>query len=154
VAGAPEALAYAVEQSCRIKAHIVELDEHESGVRAHLNFGHTFGHAIEAGSGYGNWLHGEAVAAGMVLAAQLSHRLGRLSAQDVVHIRTLLERAGLPVVAPPFGSARYLELMSHDKKAQGGRLQFVLLEKLGAACVSEAREDEVTAVLEHVAVHA
>jgi 3-dehydroquinate synthase len=150
----PEPLAYAIEHSCRMKAEVVELDEHESGLRAHLNFGHTFGHAIEAGTGYGTWLHGEAVGAGMVLASQLSRRMGYLSSDDVTRISQLLTRAGLPVTAPNLGSKRYLELMGHDKKVRGGRLQFILLQKLGAAVVSEAPETMVAEVVDQPAVHA
>jgi 3-dehydroquinate synthase len=154
VAREPEALAYAIEQSCRTKAEVVEIDEREGGLRAHLNFGHTFGHAIEAGTGYGTWLHGEAVAAGMVLASQLSHRMGYLSAEDVARVTALLGRAGLPVDAPDLGRRRYLELMGHDKKVEGGRLQFILLKKLGDAFVSEAPEAALNGVLEQLAVHA
>jgi 3-dehydroquinate synthase len=150
----PEALAYAIEHSCRMKAEVVELDEHESGLRAQLNFGHTFGHAIEAGTGYGTWLHGEAVAAGMVLAAQLSRRMGFLSSDDVGLVNQLLTRAGLPTKAPNLGSKRYLDLMGHDKKVQGGRLQFILLQKLGCAVVSEAPDSVVADVVDQRTVHA
>jgi 3-dehydroquinate synthase len=149
-----EALAYAVEQSCRNKAEVVALDERESGVRALLNFGHTFGHAIEAGTGYGTWLHGEAVAAGMVQAAQLSHRMGHISENDVDRVVTLLTRAGLPVCAPDLGHERYLELMGHDKKVEGGRLQFVLLKQIGSAFVSGAPQAALTEVLKQPALHA
>jgi 3-dehydroquinate synthase len=148
-----EALVYAIEHSCRMKAQVVELDEHEGGLRAHLNFGHTFGHAIEAGTGYGTWLHGEAVAAGMVLACQLSCRMGYLSSDDVTRVSQLLTRAGLPVTAPNLGSTRYLELMGHDKKVHGGRLQFILLQKLGAAFVSEAPNRLVAEVVDQPAIH-
>jgi len=129
------ALARAVERSVEIKAEVVALDERETGPRALLNFGHTFGHAIEAGMGYGKWLHGEAVAAGMMMAADLSARLGQLRASDVARVRALLERAGLPVVAPALGGDRYLELMSIDKKAESGRIRFILLERLGSAYI-------------------
>jgi 3-dehydroquinate synthase len=149
-----EALAHAIEESCRSKAEVVALDERENGVRAHLNLGHTFGHAIEAGTGYGTWLHGEAVAAGMVLAAQVSQRLGHLSVADVKRITALLVRAGLPVEAPDLGFERYLDLMGHDKKVEGGRLKFVLLEGIGHAFVSEAPRDALSAVLNRPAVHA
>ena len=131
-----EPLTHAIERSCVIKAEIVALDERENGVRALLNLGHTFGHAIEAGLGYGSWLHGEAVAAGMVLAAKLSHRLGLIAAQDVARMSALLASAGLPVTAPDLGLERYLELMSHDKKVEGGRIRFVLLKRIGEAFVS------------------
>ncbi|MBI2509027.1 MAG: 3-dehydroquinate synthase, partial [Betaproteobacteria bacterium] len=129
-------LTHAIERSCAIKAEIVALDERESGVRVLLNFGHTFGHAIEAGLGYGSWLHGEAVAAGMALAARLSQRLGLIPAQDVARMSALLSRAGLPVTAPDLGLTRYLELMGHDKKVEGGRIRFVLLKRIGEAFVS------------------
>jgi 3-dehydroquinate synthase len=149
-----EALAYAIEQSCRNKAEVVALDEREGDVRAQLNFGHTFGHAIEAGTGYGTWLHGEAVAAGMVLAAQLSQRMGYLGDEDVERVTRVLSRAGLPVSAPDLGRERYLELMEHDKKVQGGKLQFVLLKEIGSAFVSEASSRELAEVLDLTAVHA
>lgn len=154
VAREPEALAYAIENSCRNKAEVVALDERESGLRAYLNFGHTFGHAIEAGTGFGTWLHGEAVAAGMLLAARLSERMGHITAKDVERVRSLLSRAGLPVQAPDLGRERYLELMGHDKKAEGGRLRFILLRKIGAAFVSEAHEAALAATLDQPAVHA
>lgn len=130
------ALAHAVRRSCEIKARIVAADEREHGQRALLNLGHTFGHAIETATGYGTWLHGEAVALGMLLAADLSQRLGWLDAAAVQRVRALLERAGLPVVAPRFGAARALELMGMDKKVQQGRIRLVLLRGLGAGVVS------------------
>lgn len=133
----PEALAYAIERSCAIKAEIVALDERETGERALLNFGHTFGHAIEAGLGFGGWLHGEAVAAGMVLAARLSQRLGLIAAGDTARVSAILAAAGLPVKAPELGLARYLELMGHDKKVEGGRNRFILLKRVGDAFVSD-----------------
>src|SRR5690606_25381302 len=111
------ALARAIVRSVEIKAEIVALDERESGPRALLNFGHTFGHAIEAGLGFGTWLHGEAVGAGMVMAADLSQRLGLIDAADCRRIRELIRRAGLPVAGPALGADRYMELMSVDKKA-------------------------------------
>ncbi len=129
-----EALIYAIERSCRCKADIVAADERESGKRALLNLGHTFGHAIETGMGYGQWLHGEAVAAGMVLAADLSARHGWLASQDVERLRALLVRAKLPVAAPQEMSRdRFLELMSVDKKALDGGLRLVLLDHIGRA---------------------
>ena len=131
-----EALAYAIERSCANKAEVVARDERESGPRALLNFGHTFGHAIEAGTGYGTWLHGEAIAAGMLLAAKLSHRLGLIPAEDVRRLGALLAGAGLPLDPPELGLARYLELMGHDKKVEGGRVRFVLLRRIGEAYVS------------------
>ncbi|MES2561907.1 MAG: 3-dehydroquinate synthase [Pseudomonadota bacterium] len=148
-----EALAYAIEESCRNKAEVVGVDERESGQRALLNFGHTFGHAIEAGTGFGTWLHGEAVAAGMVLAAELSQRMGYLSHVDVERITTILTRAGLPVTAPDLGCERYIELMSHDKKVSGGKLKFVLLEHMGCAKVSEAPVSALYEVLKIPAPH-
>lgn len=129
----PEALGHAVLHSIAIKADIVGKDERESGVRQLLNFGHTFGHAIETGLGYGAWLHGEAVAAGMVMAADLSRRLGFLTEADLGRIRSLLQRAGLPTAAKGITPERMHRLMSVDKKAKEGRVHFVLLEKLGVA---------------------
>jgi len=133
----PEALAYAIERSCANKADVVSCDEREIGPRALLNFGHTFGHAIEAGTGYGAWLHGEAVAAGMLLAAKLSQRLGLVAAEDVRRLGAVLKEAGLPLEAPTLGMERYLELMGHDKKVEGGRIRFVLLKRIGEATVSD-----------------
>jgi len=130
-----DALAYAVRRSCELKAQVVAEDERETGVRAILNFGHTFGHALEAGVGYGQWLHGEAVAAGMVMAAELSVRAGLLARADAARVRALLERAGLPVVGPALPPERIIELMQVDKKAAGGRLRFVLLQQVGSAVV-------------------
>jgi 3-dehydroquinate synthase len=149
-----DALSHAIEQSCRNKAEVVALDERESDVRALLNFGHTFGHAIEAGTGYGVWLHGEAVAAGMVLAARLSQRLGYLDAADVSRVVELLVRARLPVDPPDLGLERYLELMGHDKKVEGGRMKFILLEKIGKAFVSEAPPEALALTLARPAMHA
>jgi 3-dehydroquinate synthase len=132
----PAALAEAVERSCRIKAEIVALDERESGPRALLNLGHTFGHAIEAATGFGEWLHGEAVAMGLVLAAETSERLGWLAAADTARVRELLRRAGLPVAAPRIGVARARELMALDKKVRAGQVRLVLLRRLGEGVVS------------------
>jgi 3-dehydroquinate synthase len=149
-----EALAYAIERSCANKAEVVARDERESGPRALLNFGHTFGHAIEAGTGYGTWLHGEAIAAGMLLAAKLSHRLGLISAEDVGRLGALLTAAGLPLDPPQLGLARYLELMGHDKKVEGGRIRFVLLKRIGEAYVSgEVPRAALAEVLDAGAVH-
>ena len=128
-------LQYAIARSCQNKAEVVAADERESGERALLNLGHTFGHAIESGMGYGNWLHGEGVAAGTVMAADLSQRLGWISAQDVARIRKLFERARLPVIAPDLGVDKYLELMGLDKKVEGGKMRFVLLKQVGRAVV-------------------
>ena len=133
----PAALAQVVRRSVEIKAEVVALDERESGVRALLNFGHTFGHAIEAGVSYGNWLHGEGVSAGMAMAADLSARLGLLDAGSVARLQGLLTRAGLPIVGPYLSTDRYLELMAVDKKARAGRVRFVLLDRLGSARLSD-----------------
>ena len=129
------ALTYAVRRCCEIKAAIVAADEREAGVRALLNFGHTFGHAIEAGSGYGNWLHGEAIAAGMVMAAELSLRLNLIGAAEVARVRSLLRKAGLPTAGPALEPERLVELMATDKKAAQGKLRFVVLEALGRAAL-------------------
>jgi 3-dehydroquinate synthase len=134
LAGDPDALTHAVVRSCEIKAQVVAADERESGERALLNFGHTFGHAIESGMGYGHWVHGEAVAAGMVMAADLSARLGMIATEDARRVRDLVAHAGLPVAGPVSLSAeRYLDLMAVDKKAARGKIRFVLLERLGSA---------------------
>jgi len=144
----PEALAYAVRRSCEMKAEIVGQDEKEQGVRALLNLGHTFGHAIEAGLGYGAWLHGEAVAAGMVLAADLSRELGWLSDADVARTVSLIEAAGLPAKAPDLGIDAWVSHMSHDKKVESGRLRFVLLRSLGQAVIADdVAEAKLGAVL-------
>jgi len=145
----PAALSYAVQRSCELKAEIVEADERESGVRAVLNLGHTFGHAIESGLGFGGWLHGEAVAAGCVLAARLSQRMGRLTEADVQRVVALFQRAKLPTKAPTLGARRYLELMGLDKKVEQGRLRLVLLERIGSAFVTaEFPQESLESVLE------
>jgi 3-dehydroquinate synthase len=130
-------LAYAIERSCSIKAEIVAADERESGRRALLNLGHTFGHAIETGTGYGNWLHGEAIAAGMRMAADLSARHEWLSRADVARIESLLQRAGLPT-SPPEGmdEAQFMDLMAIDKKVVDGGLRLVLLKAIGSAVIT------------------
>ncbi len=138
LAGDALALAHVVRRSCEIKARVVGQDEREAGLRAILNFGHTFGHAIEAGLGYGEWLHGEAVACGMVMAADLSARLGLVDAAFALRLRALIERAGLPVRGPALGAGRYLELMRVDKKAMGGEIRFVLIDAPGRALVRSA----------------
>ena len=131
------ALAFAVARSCSNKAEVVAGDEREAGARALLNLGHTFGHAVETGLGYGKWLHGEAVAAGMAMAADLSHRLGWLSQDEVARIRALLKRAHLPAAAPAsLDAAQLRELMTVDKKTQAGRLRLVLLKHIGEAVVT------------------
>lgn len=147
----PEALAHAVRRSCEIKAWVVSQDERESGLRAILNFGHTFGHAIEAGLGYGQWLHGEAVGCGMVMASELSARLGLVPSDFVDRIRLLIRRAGLPVQGPDLGLASWLEHMRVDKKAEAGRIRFVVIESPGRAAVREAPEALVAqAIQAHV----
>ncbi len=146
-----ELLAQAIERSCANKAEVVAADEFETakdGGRALLNLGHTFGHAIETGMGYGAWLHGEAVAAGTLMAADLSRRLGWLGHADVERIRALLVRAGLPVTAPDLGAARYLELMSHDKKVIAGSLRLILLKTLGAAVTTaDVPQEKIVAAI-------
>ena len=127
------ALAHAVRRSCEIKARIVGLDERESGVRAHLNFGHTFGHAIETGLGHGEWLHGEAVGCGMVMAVDLSARLGLVPRAYAERLTRLIQAAGLPIAGPALGAERYLALMRHDKKSEGGEIRFVVIEAPGRA---------------------
>ena len=145
-------LGHAIERSCANKAEVVAADELETakeGGRALLNLGHTVGHAIETGMGYGEWLHGEAVAAGTVMAANLSHRLGWLSAADVERAGDLLRCAGLPVKGPALGAERYLELMSHDKKVVAGNLRLVLLKALAEAVThADAPRAEIIAAIE------
>lgn len=143
----PDALAYAVRRSCEIKAHVVGQDERESGLRAILNFGHTFGHAIEAGMGYGAWLHGEAVGCGMVMAAHLSQRLGLVDEAFVARLTRLIQAAGLPVRGPALGADRYIELMGHDKKAEGGEIRFVVIDGPGRAAMRPAPDALVREVL-------
>lgn len=125
----------AIRRSCQNKAEVVADDEHEGGVRALLNLGHTFAHAIENGMGYGVWLHGEAVAAGTLLAAELSHRMQMIGVDAVERIRKIYVQAGLPVVAPSLGVDRYLDLMGLDKKVEGGRMRFILLNRIGEAVI-------------------
>ena len=136
-----EALAYAIHRSCANKAEVVAADERETGERALLNLGHTFGHAIETGLGYGQWLHGEAVAAGTMMAAELSKQLGWIGAEDLDRIAKLFLRAGLPVVGAALKPGLYLDLMRHDKKVEDGRLRLVLLQAIGKAVVSDAATD-------------
>ncbi len=145
----PEALTYAIARSCEIKAAVVSQDERERNLRAILNFGHTFGHAIEVATAYQSFLHGEAVGLGMLMAADLSRRLSLIDASLLERIRTLLTRAGLPTAAPRIGAARALELMHMDKKVQAGTLRLVLLEKLGHAVVTGTySSDALDATLE------
>ena len=137
------ALAHAVQRSCEIKAAVVAADERESGVRATLNFGHTFGHAIETGLGHGAWLHGEAVGCGMVMAADLSVRLGLIARAHADRITAVVARAGLPVEAPAFGAERFLDLMRVDKKADAGQLRFVVLDGPGRAHLRAVEPERV-----------
>jgi 3-dehydroquinate synthase len=147
----PAALAYAVKRSCEIKAWVVGQDERETGLRAILNFGHTFGHAIEAGMGYGQWLHGEAVGCGLVMATRLSEALGLVDRAFVARLTTLVRRAGLPVVAPVLDAhdnvGRYLRLMRVDKKAEAGEIKFVLINGPGLATVRGAPDTLVAQVI-------
>ena len=142
------ALAYAVKRSCEIKAWVVGKDERESGLRAILNFGHTFGHAIEAGLGFGTWLHGEAVGCGMAMAADLSARCGLIEPAYAQRITRLIERAGLPTRGPKLGAVRYLELMRVDKKSEAGQIRFVLIDAPGHASLHRADDALVTEVIE------
>lgn len=137
VAKEADALTYAVERSCADKAKVVAMDEREGGIRAILNLGHTFGHAIETAEGYGNWLHGEAVAVGMLMAIDLSVRMGMVSEGVLSRARALIEKSGLPVSGPAgMSNETYLELMSVDKKVLDGKLRLVLLNAMGEACVT------------------
>ncbi len=144
----PQALAHAVKRSCEIKAWVVGQDEREAGIRAILNFGHTFGHAIEAGLGFGVWLHGEAVGCGMVMAAHLSHRLGLVDAAFVERLTALIAKAGLPVTGPALGADVYLHHMRVDKKAEAGDIRFVLIDTPGSAVVRGAPDALVAEVVE------
>lgn len=140
-----EILIEAIRRSCMNKAEVVQTDERESGVRALLNLGHTFGHAIENAMGYGRWLHGEAVAAGTVLAAELSARMNMIDRIEVERIRRIYVLAGLPVVAPSLGPEKYLSLMGLDKKVEGGKMRFILLRRIGEAMVHSFVPAEVLA---------
>ena len=142
-----KALAHAIRRACEIKAWVVSQDERETGLRAILNFGHTFGHAIEAGLGYGTWLHGEAVGCGMVMAADLSVRVGLIEPAYAARIERLVERAGLPLRGPSLGIERYQQLMRVDKKADAGQTRFVLLEAPGRAGLHRAEPDLVADVI-------
>ena len=143
----PAALAWAVQRSCQIKADVVGQDEREGGLRAILNFGHTFGHAIEAGLGFGEWLHGEAVGCGMVMAAHLSERLGLVDAAFVQRLTHVIDRAGLPTVGPALGVDTYMHHMRVDKKALAGDIRFVLINGPGHAVVRGAPDAVVADVL-------
>lgn len=148
-----QALAHAIQRSCEIKAWVVGQDERESGLRAILNFGHTFGHAIEAGMGYGRWLHGEAVGCGMVMAAHLSCALGRVDAAFVQRLTNIIQAAGLPVVGPLLdatdNAGRYLELMRVDKKSEGGAIRFVVIDGPSRAVTCAAPDAMVRQVIDH-----
>ncbi len=149
----PIALAHAVKRCCEIKAWVVSQDEREAGLRAILNFGHTFGHAIEAGLGYGKWLHGEAVGCGMVMATHLSQRLGLVDATFVTRLTALIHKAGLPTVAPALDASveanaeRYLALMRVDKKAEAGEIKFILINQPGHCVVQSAPDALVREVI-------
>ena len=126
----------AIYRSCQNKAEVVARDEHEKGERALLNLGHTFGHAIENGMGYGVWLHGEAVAAGTMLAADLSHRMAWLTENDILRIKTIFEAANLPLNAPKLGAEKYLDLMGLDKKVENGKIRLVLQQAIGKSVIT------------------
>ncbi|CAN5250427.1 hypothetical protein BH11PSE11_BH11PSE11_33890 [soil metagenome] len=143
----PVALAYAIQRSCEIKAEVVRQDEREAGLRAILNFGHTFGHAIEAGMGYGVWLHGEAVGCGMVMAAELSLRMGFIDLDSKNRLLALVQAAGLPVRAPDLGAERWLELMEVDKKNEGGQIKFILLKPLGTSVIMTVPRETLLATI-------
>jgi len=143
----PAALVHAIRRSCEIKADVVRQDERESGLRAILNFGHTFAHAIEAGLGFGTWLHGEAVGCGMVMAADLSCRLGFIDAHTRDRLAALVKAAGLPVVAPDLGTGTWMELMQVDKKNEGGVIKFILLRPLGTALITSVPSDMLAQTL-------
>ncbi len=144
------ALAYAIEVSCRDKADIVAADEREGGKRALLNLGHTFGHAIETGMGYGEWLHGEAIATGMLLAAELSRDMGWIDDTAVQRVSALLQKARLPIQAPKqMNSEQFMALMAVDKKVMDGQLRLVLMRSLGESVItSEARGDQIISMLD------
>jgi 3-dehydroquinate synthase len=148
------ALEYAITRACQNKAEVVVADEQENGERALLNLGHTFGHAIEAGLGFGKWLHGEAVAAGTLMAAELSLLLGWIEAEDVKRVESIFLRAGLPVRGPALGVARYMELMRSDKKVQDGKLRLILLSSIGKAVIHDgAHEREIMAAINKRSEH-
>ena len=141
------AMEYAVRRSCEIKSQVVAQDEKEGGIRAILNFGHTFGHAIEAGMGYGAWLHGQAVGCGMVMAADLSVRVGLLSESEALRLKKIIEALRLPIQPPKLGVDRFMELMSVDKKAEGGEVRYILLSGLGQAKIQTVDDHLVTQTL-------
>lgn len=143
-----DALAYAIGRCCELKAQVVSEDEKETGLRAILNLGHTFGHAIEAGLGFGTWLHGEAVACGLVQAAVLSGKVLDLPADDIERVRQLVRAIGCPDVAPDLGQDSWLDLMQGDKKTEGGEIRYVLLPGIGQAVVQAAPLDKVQETLD------
>lgn len=136
-AGDEKALAEAVYRSCAHKARIVANDEHEKGERALLNLGHTFGHAIESYLGYGAWLHGEAVAVGMVMAADLSHLMGWISSEDLARVKQIIQNANLPIACPTIPLNEFLAYMSHDKKVLDGKIRLILMKQLGQAVITD-----------------
>ncbi len=142
-----QALTHAITCSCQIKADVVRQDELEGGLRAILNFGHTFGHAIEAGMGYGSWLHGEAVGCGMVLAADLAYRMGFIDFVSKTRIKALVAAANLPTRAPDMGVARWLDAMEVDKKNEGGAIKFILPKPLGKHIITSVPQDQLLATL-------
>jgi 3-dehydroquinate synthase len=137
------AMAHAVLRSCEIKSAVVSADEREGGIRATLNFGHTFGHAIEAGMGYGEWLHGEAVGCGMVMGADLSRRLNFITQDEANRLTQIIQSMNLPITPPKFGAQRYMELMQVDKKTEGGQIRYVVLEKIGKAQIKSVPDAKV-----------
>jgi 3-dehydroquinate synthase len=141
------AMGHAVLRSCEIKSAVVSADEREGGIRATLNFGHTFGHAIEAGMGYGEWLHGEAVGCGMMMGADLSCRLNLISQAELARLTKIIKSMHLPTVPPKFGAVRYMELMQVDKKTEGGQIRYVLLEKIGKAQIKNVPDTQVIETL-------
>lgn len=142
-----DAMAHAVLRSCEIKSAVVSADEREGGIRATLNFGHTFGHAIESGLGYGEWLHGEAVGCGMVMAADLSARLGHISKTDAQRLKRIIESMHLPIAPPKLGSERFMELMQVDKKTEAGQIRYITLGSIGAARIQQVPDTTVIETL-------
>jgi 3-dehydroquinate synthase len=142
-----DAMAHAVLRSCEIKSAVVSADEREGGIRATLNFGHTFGHAIESGLGYGEWLHGEAVGCGMVMAADLSARLGQIGQADAQRLKQIIESMHLPIAPPKLGTQRFMELMQVDKKTEAGQIRYVTLASVGAARIQQVPDTTVIETL-------
>ncbi len=141
------AMAHAVLRSCEIKSAVVSADEREGGIRATLNFGHTFGHAIESGLGYGEWLHGEAVGCGMVMAADLSARLGQIGQADAQRLKRIIASMHLPIAPPKLGSQRFMELMQVDKKTEAGQIRYITLGSIGAARIQQVPDTTVIETL-------